>query len=167
MANPQMTISIFGMDEVKNLLRQFSPEKVHKYNKGIQNSIAFNTRERLATEIKTVFDRPIPRTKSAAYYNKKDEPTQVKIRDEFGAGGLSPNRWLWSQVHGGKRDAKAHEKLLSDKKFLPDGMHTAPGRDAKLRAAPGNPCAALAVSVQGTERIVSTCFETAFDGPRA
>lgn len=134
MAQPQMTINIVGMNEVKTLLRDFSPEKVQKYSKGIQNSIAYNTQQRLKTEVAAVFDRPIPRTKSAVYYNKKDEPTQVKIRDEFGAGGLSPNRWLWPQVHGGKRGLKAHEKLLNDKGFLPDGMHCVPGYNAKLNS---------------------------------
>lgn len=97
------------------------------------NKTAYVMRDRLKEKITQVFDRPTPYTQRALWVRKANKnrlEAEVKLKD-FGGKGTAATKYLWPQVHGGKRQQKRYEKALS--RVGPTGYYV-PAGGAKIDA---------------------------------
>jgi hypothetical protein len=80
-----------------------------------------------------VFDQPRPITKNAPRYQIATENNltgSVYIQDQ-GDRGVAPEKFLSTQVEGGRTHDKPHERKLREMGILPSGYNTVPSNNSK------------------------------------
>jgi len=140
MAQQIVSVSVKGLGGIQKMFTQLRTEDIPKAAMSVKNNTAFKVRTHLVSKVQTVFDRPMPVTKSAILYQKTtlsgDPPAGIITADDATAKnqGRPPVGWFWHHVHGGRRYQKGHEKFLAAKfpQYFNATMQTAPGKDAKI-----------------------------------
>lgn len=96
--------------------------------------------------MKQDFDRPTPYTLSGTFVKPATASvlTATVGWKDFASAGVPASVFMLPQIQGGKRNLKSTEKMLNNSrtpkplpwgtKWLPDGMVTVPGAEAKLDA---------------------------------
>lgn len=87
-------------------------------------------------EIRDVFDRPTPLTRSAVFVkrsNKQSLEAVVGLKD-YAAKGTAASKYLATEITGGVRRLKRFERALRAVGVLPEGMFALPGTGIELDA---------------------------------
>ena len=128
------------MIDLKVDLKQFERDinkTIKKQEQALSNALnwtAFDARDAIKDEMKSVFDNPTPWTLNSVYVKKakinnhtvsigiKDKPTKASV------GAASYLRW---QIHGGNRRHTRFERSLQASKILPRRFHAVIARGAR------------------------------------
>jgi len=93
-------------------------------------------RDGVVEAMDAVFDRPTTFTKKGvrvAWISKDPDGLQFRIfLNEWAAKGTAPNRYLYPEVEGGRRNETRFERALRFAGKLPAGMAVVPGQGAPL-----------------------------------
>ena len=141
-------IQIRGLQEVKKMFSQLKDGSFKKAMEVTINTTAGQVRERLKTEIKTVFDRPVPYTYNKSLFIDRAIAeiskfnAQVFLKGDWAASGINDagayptsgtpaTNYLSPHIFGGGRKHKSSEKTLQRSGILDADEYIVPGPHAK------------------------------------
>lgn len=129
----RLHVKIDGLDAMRERLGRQAKQVDYAAMIAI-NNVAFSARNAVKAEIKRVFDNPTPWVVGGlgVIKAKRDRLTATVHLDEWGnKQGVSVDKILSAEIHGGQRGNKRHEIALNRAGILPDGMQIVPGEAAK------------------------------------
>jgi hypothetical protein len=131
-------VTFTGLRERLQSLDRLEREQLPEAAALALTTTAYDVRDALVNEMRTVFDRPTRYTLNSLFVERASierMKARVWLKDrEQDSGGRPASEWLAPQIYGGGRNQKAVEKRLSDKGALPDGKYIVPGKGLKLDA---------------------------------
>jgi len=144
----KITIEAKGLDALRLQIAGLG-RKIKTAQVAALNSAAFVGAKETSEAVAKTFDRPTPWVKGSVRY-KKATKDRVEVQIDFdkwgNKTGVTVEKVLQAQIHGGQRKLKRHEIALQRAGILPPGMAIAPGPAAK-KDAYGNMSAAQIVQI--------------------
>ncbi|MBU8538719.1 hypothetical protein [Falsiroseomonas tokyonensis] len=121
------------------MLADYAKNRLPKASADALNWTGFNAREAVWEAMDRVLDRPMQYTRGGVLVDKAQPRylnMAVALRDriDMKKKGLPASVYLRTQIDGGARGQKSHEKALSDAGVLPPGYYLVPTRYADLDA---------------------------------
>ncbi len=137
MSKKRAGISWTNRNEYQEALRAYWTSLPNQAQSAV-NLTAYQVRDALVAEMRTRFDRPTPYTLNAPYVRAGTGKGRVMkasvLMREQGGKRVNPEKYLMTQVEGGRRRGKRFEMALRRIGVLPEGLYAVPGERAPLDA---------------------------------
>lgn len=130
----RISVKFNGLDRLRSMAQ--SHEKQVQYASMIAiNNVAFRARDAVVDRMRQVFSNPTPWVLGGTRVKKATRATlQATVDLDFWGNkqGVSVEKILDAEIHGGLRGAKRHEVALARAGILPKGMRIVPGSAAQI-----------------------------------